>query len=74
MKLALFAVMAFLFSCAGTSPYRAVPGGAANSAGATRGFDNDVIDCERQAAVASVGSKGEAFSNCMKARGHTPGR
>jgi hypothetical protein len=37
-------------------------------------FDNDVIDCERQAAVASIGSKGEAFSSCMKARGHAPGR
>jgi len=77
MKLALLAVMLFLFGCAGAAPSRPAPtpGSAPSSESRERGnFDSDVVDCERQAAVATIGSKGEAFSSCMKSRGHAPGR
>ncbi len=75
MKLAIFAVMLFSFGCAGSAPYRSAPSGASSNNSRARGsFDSDVIDCERQAAVATIGSKGAAFSACMRARGRTPGR
>jgi hypothetical protein len=75
MNLALLAVMLFLFGCAGTAPSRSAPSSASSNESRARGsFDSDVIDCERQAAVATIGGKGEAFSSCMKSRGHAPGR
>lgn len=77
MNLALLAVMLFFFGCAGAAPPRPAitPGSASNSESRARGsFDSDAVDCERQAAVATIGSKGEAFSACMRARGHAPGR
>jgi len=74
MKSALFAVMLILIGCAGAAPHRAASSGAADNERSARGrFDNDAIACERQAAAATIGSKGEAFSNCMRARGHAPG-
>lgn len=37
-------------------------------------YSQDAVDCERKAALSQAGSKGEAFANCMRSRGHTPGR
>ena len=31
-------------------------------------LSRDASDCERQAALSTVGTKAEAFNNCMKAR------
>ena len=56
-----------------------VPGGT--SAGGITGqtapvnnYGQDAVECERKAALSHVGSKGEAFANCMRSRGYTPGR
>ena len=37
-------------------------------------LSRDASDCERQAALAGVGSRARAFDDCMKARGRTPSR
>lgn len=75
MKPALIVAMMLMFGCAGATPYRSPTSGArTGESGRGGSFNSDVVDCERQAATATVGSKGEAFSNCMRARGHTPGR
>lgn len=88
MKLALLAVILLVAGCApAQSPYRSGPAPYGGSTGAETGsggvtsqttppnsYSKDAVDCERKAALAGIGSKGEAFSNCMRARGHTPGR
>jgi hypothetical protein len=88
MKFGLFAVILLIAGCAPTQPpYRAgsgtyggTTGGGTGSGGITsqtppaNSYGQDAVDCERKAALAGIGSKGEAFSNCMRARGHTPGR
>lgn len=88
MKLALLAVILLAAGCApAQAPYRSGPapysgsaeaetgsGGATSQTTAPSSFSKDAVDCERKAALAGIGSKGEAFSNCMRARGHTPGR
>jgi hypothetical protein len=87
MKLWLFATVLLIAGCAPSQPYRS---GAGTSSGSTGGgtvsgsatsqtapannFSQDAVDCERKAALAGIGSKGEAFSSCMRARGHTPRR
>ena len=38
------------------------------------GYSQDAVECERKAALSQAGGKGEAFANCMRSRGHTPGR
>lgn len=37
-------------------------------------YSQDAVECERKAALASAGSKGEAFAACMRGRGYTPGK
>jgi hypothetical protein len=88
MKLGLFALILLVAGCApAQTPYRPGPapyggstgaetggGGATSQTTAPSSFSKDAVDCERKAALAGIGSKGEAFSSCMKARGHTPGR
>ncbi|MGH7794705.1 MAG: hypothetical protein ACREQ2_07385 [Candidatus Binatia bacterium] len=88
MKPGLFAVMLLIAGCApAQSPYRPGPAPYGGSTGAETGsggvtsqtaspnsYGQDAVDCERKAALAGIGSKGAAFSNCMRARGHTPGR
>jgi hypothetical protein len=87
MKLCLPIILLLIAGCAPAQPYRpgaATPSGTTASGTATgsvtgqtvpaSSYSQDAVDCERQAAVASIGSKGEAFSKCMRARGHTPGR
>ena len=51
--------------------------GSSGITGQTRtvnSYSQDTVDCERKAALSQAGSKGEAFANCMRSRGHTPGR
>ena len=73
-------------SRSGTGTYGAPAGSAgtlsgASSAGAitspnrpANNYSQDAVECERKAALSQAGSKGEAFANCMRSRGHTPGR
>ncbi|HKY10226.1 MAG TPA: hypothetical protein VJQ55_18400 [Candidatus Binatia bacterium] len=37
-------------------------------------YSQDAVECERKAALSQAGSKGEAFTSCMRSKGHTPGR
>jgi hypothetical protein len=88
MKLVLLALIFLVAGCApaqspdrsGPAPYRGSTGAETGGGGATSqttppsSFSKDAVDCERKAALAGIGSKGEAFSSCMRARGHTPGR
>lgn len=87
MKLGLFAAMLLLIAgCAPAQPYRSgseTYGGSTGSAGGpsvtsqpapANSYSKDTVECERKAAFAGIGSKGEAFASCMRARGHTPGR
>jgi hypothetical protein len=37
-------------------------------------YSQDAVECERKAALSQAGSKGEAFANCMRSRGHVAGR
>jgi hypothetical protein len=37
-------------------------------------YSQDAVECERKAALSQAGSKGEAFADCMRSRGHTAGR
>ena len=83
MKLCFLVIILLIAGCAPAQPYRpgaGTPGGNPASGTVTSqtappsSYSQDAVDCERQAAVASIGSKGEAFAKCMRARGHTPGR
>ena len=88
MKLGLFALILLVAGCApAQTPYRSGPAPYGGSTGAETGgggvtsqttppnsYGKDAVDCERKAARAGNGSKGEALSSCMRARGHTPGR
>ena len=83
MKLCFLVIILLIAGCAPAQPYR--PGAGTTASGTATGsvtsqtapatsYSQDAVDCERQAAAAGIGSKGEAFSKCMRARGHTPGR
>jgi hypothetical protein len=37
-------------------------------------YSQDAVECERKAALSQAGSKGEAFANCMRSKGHSPSR
>jgi hypothetical protein len=90
MKLALFAATLLLIAgCAPAQSYRSAPGNYSGGAESESGvgstttasqpapansYSQDAVECERKAAFAGIGSKGQAFANCMRARGHTPGR
>jgi hypothetical protein len=88
MKLVLLALVLLVAGCApaqlpnrsGPVPYGPSTGAETGSGSVTsqttppNSYGKDAVDCERKAALAGIGSKGEAFSSCMKARGHTPGR
>ena len=89
MKLVLLAVILLVAGCApAQAPYRPGPapygggstgaetggGGVTSQTTPPNSYGKDAVDCERKAALAGIGSKGEAFSSCMRARGHTPGR
>lgn len=87
MKLGLLALILLVASCAPSQPYRSGPGtytGSSGSGTSTGGatsetrpansYSQDAVECERKAALSQAGGKGEAFANCMRSRGHTPGR
>jgi len=89
MKLGLLALMLLIVSCAPSQPYRPGPASSgstgsgtspATSSGITsqtapvNSYSQDAVDCERKAALSQAGSKGEAFANCMRSKGRTPGR
>ena len=87
MKLGLVALALWVAACAPARPYSSGAGPYGGSAGSSTGsggvitqpappssYSQDAVDCERKAALAGIGSKGEAFASCMRARGHTPGR
>jgi hypothetical protein len=76
MKLLLLAAMMLLTGCATSSPYRSGPDSRSTTTGSTttNTYSRDLVECERQAALAQSGSKGKALDSCLRARGHTPGR
>lgn len=49
-------------------------GGVTSQTRPPNSYSQDTVDCERKAALSQAGSKGEAFANCMRSKGHTPGR
>ena len=81
MKLGLFTLILLVASCAPSQPYRSGSGTYTGSTGGVtsetrpaNGYSQDAVECERKAALSQAGGKGEAFANCMRSRGHTPGR
>ena len=48
-------------------------GGVATQAKPATSYSQDAVECERKAALSQAGSKGEAFTSCMRSKGHTPG-
>lgn len=89
MTLRLFAlILLLLAACAPARPYRPAPESYGTSSGSAasetlsrppapapaNSYSQDAVECERKAAFAGIGSKGEAFASCMRARGHAPGR
>ena len=78
MKVALFAVALLLAGCASARPPTLNNTRSdAPSPSATRNsstYNRDALDCERQAALASAGSKAQAFDSCMRARNQMPKR
>ena len=67
MKVLLFVLAVLLAACAN-------PGLSDPSARKSTSIseNRDVSDCEREAALASAGSKAQAFDKCMRARSQTP--
>lgn len=90
MKRALLGALLLIGACAPTQPYPpptttspmppAGGSGTTSSRGVTtqtvpaNSYSQDAVECERRAALSQAGSKGEAFANCMRSRGHAPGR
>jgi hypothetical protein len=87
MKFGFLALILLVASCAPTQPYRSGPGTYTDSSGSgtssggvtsetrpANSYSQDTVECERKAALSQAGGKGEAFANCMRSRGHTPGR
>ena len=85
MKLGVIAVLIFLAGCVPARSYRRAPTTGPSSSAASQNqntgaesantFGRDAQECEREAAISGVaGSKAEVFNNCMRTRGHTPGR
>jgi hypothetical protein len=72
MKIALFAAAIFLVGCATNRPPK--PNDATSTGTSTTNYSRDATDCERQAALASAGSKAQAFDSCMRARNQVPTR
>jgi hypothetical protein len=70
MKSLIFVAAMVLTGCvnAGVSQRNDVKSTTAND------YNRDASECERQAALASAGSKAQAFANCMRARNRTPNR
>jgi hypothetical protein len=76
MKIALFVVAMLLAGCASAGPPKLndARSDVASPSGGTSNYNRDVSECERQAALASAGSKAQAFDSCMRARNRTPKR
>ena len=90
MKLGPLAVILLIGSCAPPSTSRPGPGtyggttrsgsstssasGITSDAKPAASYSQDAVDCERKAALSQAGSKGEAFANCMRSKGHSPSR
>ena len=74
----LITMMLFLGGC--TVPQTSVPKSTVpqtsspQESKAPNTLSRDAYDCERQAALAGVGSRAKAFDDCMRSRGRTPGR
>ncbi len=82
-KLVLIGFFLSLAACTPPRPYSPAPIGSTSTPSAETGavsppsppesktthtLSQDASDCERQAALSTVGTKAEAFNNCMKAR------
>jgi len=83
VKFGVIAAMILLAGCVPPRSYRRTPTTGASAESRNQGagaesvntFSRDAYECEREAAIAGVaGSKAEVFNNCMRARGHIPGR
>ena len=72
MKIALVAAAVILVGCASTRPSKL--NDTTNTGTSTSNYSRDASECERQAALASAGSKAQAFDSCMRARNRTPKR
>jgi hypothetical protein len=89
MKPGLLPIVLLIASCAPQPSIRSGTGTYGGSAGSASGgsaggitsqnrpatsYSQDTVECERKAALSQAGGKGEAFANCMRSKGHTPGR
>lgn len=89
MKLALLGALLFVIACApaqsdrpapttsipsATTPSTTTSSGVTTRTVPANSYSQDAVECERKAALSQAGSKGEAFANCMRSRGHAPGR
>ncbi|MGE5303515.1 MAG: hypothetical protein ACM3TN_09325 [Alphaproteobacteria bacterium] len=78
MKIALFTIALLLAGCASARPpvvndaRSDAPSTSTNRS--TGNYSRDASECERQAALASAGSKAQAFDRCMRARNQTSTR
>jgi hypothetical protein len=72
MKIALVAAAVLLAGCVTNRPPK--PNDATSTGTSTSNYSRDASECERQAALASAGSKAQAFDSCMRARNQTPKR
>ena len=70
----LFTVAMLLAGCASTSPTERKAGSSTTSTTTTNDYSRDMSECEREAVLSGVGSRAQAFDNCMRARNRTPTR
>jgi len=70
MKIVLFAAAVLLAGCASVRPIERNDA----SSTTTNDYNRDMSECEREAVLAGVGSRAQAFDNCMRARNRTPAR
>ena len=72
MKIVLIAVVMLLAGCASTRPI--APNSGSSTSTTTNDYNRDMSECEREAVLSGVGSRAQAFDNCMRARNRTPTR
>ena len=59
---------------ASASSTTSTAGGMTGDTRPANSYGQDTVECERKAALSQAGSKGEAFANCMRSRGHSLNR
>jgi hypothetical protein len=61
-------------SASSTTSTTSNAGGMTGDTRPANSYGQDTVECERKAALSQAGSKGEAFANCMRSRGHSLNR